>query len=1571
VAFDEEKIRAQLRKWQERLLDLTKSNPLLGLNRARVSKLRVIAPDPQDLFRTFVLADEPVIRMPLVWRKPPGPLLTQVETTEEAPALQLEPGDVEFDATAVDLMRRLRRIYDNARTTVEERGVTTLYLTFGTLQWRDEGLGESTSPLWMIPCELTSTGPTTALRLKRSDDEMQLNPALEVYLRERHKVSLPPIPEEPDLKSLSQFLEDANTAVREQGWTVSKEVWLSTYTFEALVIHQDLKAMSGTAVANRIVAAFARASTGGEGSEAIGSEDGLDVLPTPEKVPVPVLPTDSSQLAALTYAKSGRNLVVHGPPGTGKSQTISSLIADALGRNQKVLFVSAKMAALNVVFQRLADKGLGRFCLEAHSTKAGKVKIIDDLRRALASEEAGDAGSLSDELQKLTQLREKLNAYVQDLHRKIDPLGLTPYQAIGRLAKLRSVPDLRFSLPWEKPLLVGRADFDAAVDALGDMSSQAPVFDERARHPWRGFSSAEMGLSVQQSIEHDLEVILNAIRKNREALGRLIALLPFPDETAFAEVQQYEAVFEALAEVDSLPLGWWTLKAGQLNEKADVFEESAQHAGEITSFNPEYEAILDLTFADGRTLLLPVETEFASWLKRISLSYLRWRSKVQAHLRPGAAGGFRSLARYYLLATRLAALDGWISEHQEQLVAEVGPSRVRDARALSQAARQFRAAALIQTVLAQRNLQPPEGLRAVAPDMRSAAREVLANLPKRNKPLQMVISRIDFAWPEGFVEGVPIGRAPFTDVISRSQTVIEAPERIHEWLLLQRTILKCKSLGLGPLLDSLGTVSARLAPAIFERRFYALWADASIGRTENLANFGGHRREEQIRKFRELDERVRNLSLRYIRSEASRPARRVSESRDDLGSASEVGILRHELGKRRRIKPLRKLFAEIPHVLQALKPCMLMSPISVSTFLKPGAIEFDLVVFDEASQLPTAETIPSILRAKQVIVAGDANQLPPTSFFAASIFADEDAEEGTQLEFEPLESLLDDSVAVVPTFQEAYLRWHYRSRDERLIKFSNHYFYDNRLTTFPSPSVSEEGRGVRLVYVEDGVWDRGKSRTNRREARRVAELVVEHLDQFPDRSLGVVAMNMQQREAIEDAIGEQLLDRPDLIPLLSADRPEPYFVKSLENVQGDERDTMITSVGYGKDPTGALTFNFGPLNMEGGWRRLNVLVTRAKWQTILVTSLRSHQLHGVNPLNRGAVALKNYIEYAERHGELSVEQPSVTDGETNDFEDCLRQALVDRGLSVDQQVGASRYRIDLAIRHRNDPTRYALGIECDGATYHAARSARDRDLLRQEVLRSMQWRLHRVWSTDWFRDPEGTLDSILRSLEQAEIRALEEMPEVPARALGEGEGHDHGAQPTASLRSRKYTPGARYRRFRPQAYRSDRDALLKSEYVNALARDVTAIVGVEGPIHVNQVAARLKEMHQVERLGSTVQANIDRAIDWAIRTLGRVARGSDTDFLVMKGETLKTFRIPGDGIERQIQFIAPEEIALAILHLVEDQFGMFRDQIPTAVVKLFGLERAGPEAADIIRNVLEGLVDSGRLRIVGLQVYLP
>jgi len=1566
---DTERIRAQLKKWQERLLDLTKGNPLLGINRSRVSKLRVLEPGAQTLFGDFVV-EERTLKMPRVERVAQRRAANEQEGATE-PEYRLEPGDLGFEATLPDLHRRLRRIYDNARTTVEERGVTTLHLTFGILRWQDPALGDSISPLWFVPCQLEGFGPSAPMRLSMADEEMQLNPALELYLRERHRVTLSVLPEEPTPDALDGFLGEIAAAVREHGWTVAPEIWLSTYSFESLVIYQDLRTMAETALGNDIVVALARAAQPPEGSEGLGEEH-LDALPIPDRVPVPVLPTDSSQLKALTGARTGGHLVIHGPPGTGKSQTITNLIADALGQKKTVLFVSAKMAALNVVHDRLAQLGLDRFCLEAHSTKAGKVKIVEELKRTLAAADHDGNGRLSEPLADLVRTRDELNAYVRELHERRTRLGLSVYQVIGKVETLRGEADLRGSLPWDDPSQVTRAELQAAVDALADLGSQARVFDGRGSHPWRGLT-VELGTPLRrEALETHLATLRGALRR---FLGHVTELAVLVGPTAQSlNLESLRALAPALSElgaVKRLPPAWTTREVEELLATAAMLDTAVANATEQRAKLSEYAKILKVPLEDAHRLLAPVTAEFRGWTRVCRPSYWRWRGTVRSHLTQQARVDVAALRSYLAMVRRLRELEAWFASHRGSLSAEVGPERILAVGALEAAAKGLRAAAAFRKVVVAVGLSIAESAPSLTDTLRRESRS-LASLVA-DAALQDTVAAIDAAWPGGFLEGVPVAAAPMATALARCEEALAALPRIQEWVVLQRTLQKCHELNLTRFLDALGSRSACTARGAFERRFYTAWTNAALDASPILAVFAGVRREDLIGRFRALDARVRSAALAATRAVAAEPARRIAAAHSGAGTASEVGVLRRELEKRRRIKPLRKLFAEIPNVLQALKPCMLMSPLSVSTFLKPGSLAFDLVVFDEASQLPTQEAIPAILRAKQVVVAGDAKQLPPTSFFKASVIFDEDGEAADTEEFEPLESVLNDCVAVFPVFDQAHLRWHYRSKDERLIQFSNHAFYrDKPLITFPSVSTSAKDCGVRCVYVPEGIWDRGGSRTNRREAQRVAEVVVEQMERHPERSMGVVGMNVTQREAIEEALDELVLQRPELAPLLQPSRPEPFFIKALENVQGDERDTMIISVGYGKSSTGALSFNFGPLNQEGGERRLNVLVTRARWQTILVSSLRSPELAGVNPNNRGAVVLRDFLAYAERGGELPAGPTVITDQETNDFEDTVAEMLRARNLDVDQQVGASEYRIDLAIRDPRDRTRYVLGIECDGATYHSAKTARDRDLLREEVLRGQGWRLYRIWSTDWFRDRETAIAGVLRALE----RALETPLEASVQAPPESSGPIKESQPPDDESSKGTDPPpervpSRFPRGEPyQMYRGvgHRGILLNHNRVRELAQQVVEIVNFEGPIHTELLAERLKEINSVARAGHNIQDNVNRATEIAIRA-GKVQR-IPGDFLKSRGPTRHTFRRPGDGVQRSVSTVPPEEIERAVLHVVEDQFGFQRDALPRQIGELFGWERTSAGMAELVGTVIDDLIARKLLSVSGYHVYL-
>jgi very-short-patch-repair endonuclease len=470
----------------------------------------------------------------------------------------------------------------------------------------------------------------------------------------------------------------------------------------------------------------------------------------------------------------------------------------------------------------------------------------------------------------------------------------------------------------------------------------------------------------------------------------------------------------------------------------------------------------------------------------------------------------------------------------------------------------------------------------------------------------------------------------------------------------------------------------------------------------------------------------------------------------------ELGLLKKELAKQRKLMPTRRLIASLPNLLPVLKPCMMMSPLSVSTYLSGANFNFDAVLFDEASQVRTEDAIGAIFRTKQVIIAGDSKQLPPTDFFSVSISAPDDEENEEYEEWSDTgayESLLDEA-SLLPTKK---LLWHYRSRHEHLIAFSNAKIYGGDLITFPSSVESASDVGVQYVHVPNGTYDRGGRNGNRAEAEQVAELVFEHFQKHPNRSLGVVAFGEVQQSAIMDALLKKRRENPLYEQFFREDLEEYVFIKNLETVQGDERDSIIFSIGYAPDATGKFIMNLGPLSRQGGERRLNVAVTRARFNVKLVGSILPTDIDTERTSGEGPKLLRLYLDFAINGvkailGEVSDDKVVSFD---SPFENAVYNFLASFGYDVATQVGCSGYRIDMAVRHPKYKGRYAIGIECDGASYHSARTARERDRLRQAVLEGMGWKIYRIWSTDWIKDPTSEGKKLIDAVEEAIINYRE------------------------------------------------------------------------------------------------------------------------------------------------------------------------------------------------------------------------
>lgn len=853
---------------------------------------------------------------------------------------------------------------------------------------------------------------------------------------------------------------------------------------------------------------------------------------------------------------------------------------------------------------------------------------------------------------------------------------------------------------------------------------------------------------------------------------------------------------------------------------------------------------------------------------------------------------------------------------------------------------------------------PRQHLRAMLAETRSG----LARLEREHEFLEGLFQEGSLR-----IDGTSLPEASFTSTATWAKERLERLHELDDWLEYLQVEHDLEFAGLSPFRRAIE--DQRISPdqwlPALQKRLFLLWLDEIHRDDPALAGFRGTRHEEVVTKFRQLDQQLIDSTVGRIRERlvASHPSFDAAP-----GARSEPGILLYEQNKKKRHKPLRRLFAEIPNLLPALKPCLLMSPLSVSQYLPADLYRFDTVIFDEASQVRPQDAIGAIMRAHQVIVVGDPKQLPPTAFFATStddLAEDEEDDQGV------FESILDDCLAHGMAMR--MLRWHYRSRHEHLIAFSNPFFYEDQLITFPSADLHEPRQGVKLVHVPDGIYDRGKGRHNRIEARRVADEVFRVLKETPDRSLGVVAFSEAQSLAILEELEARRRKDPTLEPLLSEDRPEPFFVKPLEQVQGDERDVMFLSVGYGKDATGRLSMVFGPLNRAGGERRLNVAVTRAREQVIVISSITAADIDLNRTRSVGVHLLKAYLDFAER-GPIALAAQTAGDEEDygSPFEEAVGEALIRRGFDVRRQVGCSGYRIDLAVVDREQPGRFLLGIECDGATYHSSKTARDRDRLRQAVLERLGWRIHRIWSTDWVKDSGRELQRVLDAIERAQAQtpgagvsssysppAEEELTEddwVEPAVADALPATDTAASSGLSVPPYQYAnlgDNWRWGEFHESPFKPIVDA-------------VVTCVKLEGPIHEAALASRVATSWWLQRVGKRVGERIRAALVKAERDRRIVRRG---EFLWPPGLTAAPVRGPAvDGTVRPIGEVPIEEIAAAAVLCTKSAFALPKEELILCIARMLGYQRNGPNVLERISRGIDSAVEARQLSSVGGQI---
>ena len=1561
------------------VLDLTLRNSLLNFRPSKRWGIEVVDELSPEIFRILVERQRVMYFLPAPEVKSkeetgdededfPSELLTllaEPEVESDGPADRHVDNKLQTTLVRATLNRRLRETFRQARSSIEEQGVNTLYLALGLLRWYESEKSEleRIAPLILIPVRLDRTDVRHSFKLSWTEDEIEANLSLEAKLKNDFDVRLPEMPREDDLDISKYFEQVADAVGRLQRWSVDENaIRLGFFSFSKFLIYKDLDSSQWPDEAQPADHPVVRALYDSEGfgseTSAIGDEEHIDDHPSTADL-LQVVDADSSQTLAVVDAVDGQNLVIQGPPGTGKSQTITNLLAEALARGKKILFVSEKMAALEVVKRRLDTIHLGDTCLELHSHNTNKRAVLTELKRTLELGRPVNGTDVDNEVLKLR--RQQLNEYAVAANTPFRTSGFTPHQLVGKLEELRasgiSVDDL--GIRCQGAVSWSRADFNRHRAVVEDIQSLVSRMGPPQEHLFWAAGLLQIPLPTdERRIRQALEVAGEALRNVRSQLNRLQTLvLPAPkteDESlqdAQLSVHMAERVAEAseLIAVNHRNPAWVT--------QSSALEELAKQAVRYAELRTRHDSVLipeawEIDVMSIRQALIAYGEKwwrFASGDWRRAMAALRGLCRTDPPKEVAnclklvddvlEAGRLRrTIAESYGLTTALfpgmilsdspqpycdfARATTWFADlHAEKKAGEVDET-IHDMLDHQPAKSEVQH----QSQVCQEAMQRVQD----ALDDVSAVIELRADRLTQDTGLSEILCEELGRWLESAAAHMP---------------------SLGEVVRFNQFAQKAHDSGIGEVTEVAASHAdaAEQLLALFEQGCYSIWLEAALKERPALAQFDGDTQEDVAAQFRRLDTtRLESNRVHIAHSHW------LALPRHHGGG--QLGILRREFEKKRRHLPVRTLMSQAGNAIQSIKPVFMMSPLSIAKYVPPGALSFDIVVFDEASQVRPVEAIGAILRGTQSVVVGDSRQLPPTAFFDRA-GSDTDEEQSDTAD---LESIL--GLFCAQGAPERWLRWHYRSRHESLITVSNHEFYDDRLIVFPSPDAGKQESGLSFQHDPNNLYDRNG--VNVAEARKVAAAVMEHARNHPNLTLGAVAFNLKQARRIEDELEILRRRNPSLeASFFTQHSNEPFFVKNLENVQGDERDVILISVGYGKLDGGLLPMNFGPLNRDGGERRLNVLITRARRRCVVHSNFLSADLDLRRSKARGIQALKTFLKYAEK-GILDVPQASGREADSP-FEEAVASALRTEGHQIEQQVGSAGFFIDLAVVDPDRPGRYMLGIECDGAKYHSARSARDRDRLRQQVLEGLGWSIHRVWSTDWFRNRERELDRIQEAIQTANSGG-------GGRPSGDEE---FKAEP---LTRSSMSVGAADNRATPYIVARPRIELqakpLHEVYLPQLAEWMSEVIQIESPIHRQEVVTRVRTAAGVRRAGSRIQQHMKLGIRVGVRSKLFDQRG---DFLWRPGHTIPDVR-SRDGILpdtakalRSIEMIAPEEITQALHHAVNDSFGIGEDEAINEACRLFGFQRTGSKITSRIRPIVEQMLKDGKLQRTGGLLCIP
>ncbi|MBO6213256.1 DUF3320 domain-containing protein [Algoriella sp.] len=1427
-----------------------------------------------------------------------------------------------------DLDTILTHLFRTAKLAEEENGKSTLYLGIGLLKWFDSRNKDTPrfAPILLIPVELSRKSVNSKFMLRSREEETMINITLLEYLRQEYKLNLSnleTLPTDDSGVDVAKVLAIIRNAVLNlEGWDVLDQTVLGTFSFNKLILWQDISKYAVEIQKSAIV----KSLIDGKLTKALDNvnEDtsSLEHISSSELI-LPI-PTDNSQLNAVLNANQNKSFILHGPPGTGKSQTITNIIADALANNKKVLFVAAKKAALDVVHSRLEGIGLGPFCLELHSNKSKKSDVLQQFERTLEVPKYQIHANFESEAIRIDERKKELSKYVIELHQKFK-VGWSLYDSISHLEANNVQINEQFIVPidcskidnitwnsWKDWLI----PFASIVKKIGEPSSHSLKLINIAQHQFENKGLIVSAINTYIDYKNSLLKIEEEFELNNSDEITVLNLFEYLKNNQLKlpliDVVKDEGKINLLKN--------WILQ----QNKVQLIENELNSVYNSSILNLDYENLSQIWNKSKLTWFFP------KWLKQ---------RKVKAQLNGYVKSKIESAEQVDQLFDKLNARQqsnqqlnnpqyGFVTlfaqpyfeeNHYSISKIEHDVTSVENALKLGEVTKINAFPDWLKNHLNQPNLIKKLA-ESIVTIKESSASEInllnyLSSIPETNDELENIVSHI----------------SDLEDWVNYNVLKEKATSLNLDWFikLLEKKLIKTNAVDIE-----------------FENIIHLNYFVKTVYNSEVLNSFDATIYESYIQQYKDLHKEFTTLSKNQLVMKLSD---RIPNLTQEAAQSSEIGILQKAIRSKGRGLSIRKLFDQIPTLIPRLKPCMLMSPISVAQYFDVNTEHFDLVIFDEASQLPTSEAISALARAKQAIIVGDPKQMPPTSFFASAKI-DED-----NIELEDLESILDDCLAL--SIPSNYLLRHYRSKHESLISFSNVNFYDNKLLTFPSPD--DLDRKVTFKFIE-GFYDKGKTRTNKNEAEAIINYIFQHLKKGKTKSIGVVTFSQTQQVLIEDLLQKLFQTYPQLEEF-SINNNESIFIKNLENVQGDERDIILFSIGYGPDEDGKVSMNFGPLNRDGGWRRLNVAVTRARYEMKVFSSLRGDQIDLNRTNSEGVKGLKNFLNFAEKG--IVYQAKDKLENEKTLLIKSIADYLILNGLNVKTNIGTSDYKIDIGVVDEANENDYILAILIDSDNYFKINTTNDRELLAPNVLKNLGWNIYRIWTLDWLKNKEKIVDDIKEYLVQIkkEIVVEVEQPEV----LITIESNLNTVEDlNINTLSQPYVAAI----LTPVEF-ANSESIYFPENRAEILNQMRLIITTEAPISQNSLFKKILKNWNTSRAGSKLNGYLSEIINSIPDLITTENHQKFYWTTEIQPNHLDYYR---DNLieKRTIDELSIEEISVAIQEIMEANLSLEKIELIRFTARIFNFSKVGAQIDIVINLAIDDLQKKGNLIVDGNRIIL-